>query len=184
LTAGTLFIAATAASLAGTAIEPVMSGNYLTLASENVARVSAGGLLEFVAAGTSVGIAVALYPVLRRSSPTLALGAVTFRAIEAAMYCVGAVSLLALLSLAGEFSRAGVAERPPLQAVGDALVALRTEAVLAGVFAFVLGALMYYAAFYRSRLVPRWLSGWGVAGVLLLLVACVSAVFARNPVTS
>jgi hypothetical protein len=43
---------------------------------------------------------------------------------------------------------------------------------------------MYYSAFYRSRLVPRWLSGWGIAAVLLLLVACMSALFSRSPVTS
>jgi hypothetical protein len=43
---------------------------------------------------------------------------------------------------------------------------------------------MYYYVFFRSRLLPRWLSGWGIAGVLLMLVACLSALFSRNPVTS
>ncbi|HTP16853.1 MAG TPA: DUF4386 domain-containing protein, partial [Streptosporangiaceae bacterium] len=38
--------------------------------------------------------------------------------------------------------------------------------------------------FYRSRLVPRWLSGWGIAAVFLLLTACLSALFRHAPVTS
>jgi Domain of unknown function (DUF4386) len=71
-----------------------------------------------------------------------------------------------------------------VQAIGDALVAVRQESVLAGVFACAVGALMYYVVFYRSRLIPRWLSGWGIAGVLLMLVACLSALFTRNTVTS
>lgn len=184
LIAGTLFIAATAASLAGTAIEPVLTGNYLVGISESMTRVSAGGLLELVAAGASAGIAIALYPVLRNSHPALALGAVAFRSIEAAMYTVAAVSLLSLLNVAGSFTRAAGADRASVQAVGDALLGLRSEAVLAGVFAFVLGALMYYAAFYQSRLVPRWLSAWGIAGAMLLLLACVTALFTRQAVTS
>jgi hypothetical protein len=181
-----LFIAATAASLLGTAIEqPVLTGtDYLTRISENLTRVSAGGLLELIAAGTSAGIAIALYPVLKRCSGSLALGAVVFRAMEAVMYTVSAVSLLALLTVAPRFTHAAPADRAWVQAIGDALLALREEALLAGVFAFALGAIMYYYVFYRSRLVPRWLAGWGVVAELLMLVACLSALFTRNPVTS
>jgi hypothetical protein len=186
LIAGILFIVATAASLLGTAIEqPVLTGaDYLTRISEHLTRVSAGGLFEFVAAGTSAAIAVTLYPVLKRWSGSLALGAVVFRAIEAVMYSVGAVSMLSLLTVAQQFTNAAPANRAWFQAIGDALLGARAEAVLAGVFAFGLGALMYYSVFYRSRLVPRWLSGWGIVAELLVLVACLSALFSRNPVTS
>jgi hypothetical protein len=181
-----LFIAATAASLLGTAIEqPVVAGtDYLTRISENLTRVAAGGLLELIAAGTSAGIAISLYPVLQRWSGSLALGAVVFRAMEAVLYTLGAVSLLALLNVAQRFAQAGTADRARFQAIGDALLGVRQEAILAGVFAFALGALMYYYVFYRSRLVPRWLAGWGVVAELLMLVACLSALFNHTPVTS
>jgi hypothetical protein len=182
---GLLFIAATAASLLGTAIEPALTGtDYLTRISENMTRVSGGGLLELIAAGTSAGIAISLYPVLKRWNGTLALGAVVFRAIEAVMYTLGAVSMLSLLKVAQQFTQAAGADRAWLQAIGDSLVGMRQEAILAGVFAFVVGALMYYYAFFRSRLLPRWLSVWGIAGALLMLVACLAALFSRNPVTS
>jgi hypothetical protein len=42
---------------------------------------------------------------------------------------------------------------------------------------------MYYIAFYRSRLVPRWLSGWGIVGVVSMMLASVMALFSDNPVT-
>jgi hypothetical protein len=186
LTAGGLFIVSTAASLLSSQVElPVMTRpDYLTRVSENAHLVSAGGLLEFIAAGTSVGIAIAMYPVVKRWSPRMALGSVVFRTIEAVMYTAGAVSLLSLLTVGQQFAKAATADRASVQAIADAFVGLRHEAVLAGVFAFALGALMYYYAFYRSRLIPRWLSAWGIAGVLLLLVACISALFTGNSVTS
>ena len=61
---------------------------------------------------------------------------------------------------------------------------MREDAILAGVFAFILGALMYSYVLYRSRLVPRWLSGWGIAAEFPILIACLSALFSHTPVTS
>jgi uncharacterized membrane protein len=185
VTAGVLFIVATAASLVGSAVEPVLTRtDYLTRISQNANSVSAGGLLELIAAGTSVAIAIALFPVLKRWNASMALGSVVFRTIEAVMYTVGAVGLLTLLTVGHLFAGAATADRASVQAIGDALVGVRQESVLAGVFAFAVGALMYYVIFYRSRLIPRWLSGWGIVGVILMLAACLSALFTRNPVTS
>ncbi len=30
---------------------------------------------------------------------------------------------------------------------------------------------MYYCIFYQTRLIPRWLSGWGLTGAALCMVA-------------
>ena len=38
-------------------------------------------------------------------------------------------------------------------------------------------AVMIYYLFYRSKLIPRWLSGWGLIGAILYLAAPVSAMF-------
>ena len=40
-----------------------------------------------------------------------------------------------------------------------------------GVLAFYTGATLYYLVFYRSQLIPRWLSVWGLAGTVLGLAA-------------
>jgi hypothetical protein len=58
---GTLFILATAAALAAAALEPALTGtDYLTGVADHPNRLAAAGLLYLIAAGTSVGIAIAL----------------------------------------------------------------------------------------------------------------------------
>lgn len=186
LTAGALLIVASVAALLASAVEhPVLTGTgYLAKIAENAGQVSAGGLLEFLEAGTSAGIAMALYPVLRKRSEGLALGAVALRTLEAAMYAVGGVVTLSLLYLARQHAPATILNDAGIRAIGDALTGVRQSAILAGVYAFSAGALMYYSVFYRSRLVPRWLTVWGIAAEVPLLTACLLATFGRTPVTS
>ena len=124
-----------------------------------------------------------MYPVLKERNAGLALGSVIFRTLEAAFYMVGVVSLLSLLTLGQQFTAAGAADRTSLQAIGDLLVSVRDHAALVAVFAFCLGAFMYYYLFFQSRLIPRWLSGWGIVAIILMLAACVLALFSDNPVT-
>ena len=48
---------------------------------------------------------------------------------------------------------------------------------MTGILAFYLGATVYYAVFFRSRLIPRWLSGWGIAATTLGLTAALLVFF-------
>jgi Domain of unknown function (DUF4386) len=186
LSAGVLFITATAASVSATTLsQPVLNhSDYLTRVSANANQVTGAALFDFLAAAASAGIAISLYPVLKRWNVGLALGSVVFRTVEAVMYIAGLLTLLSLPTLGQQFTRAASADRVSYQAIGDSLLNVRDQAILAGVLAFSLGALMYYYLFYRSRLVPRWLSGWGIAAIILMIVACLLAWFSHNPVTT
>jgi hypothetical protein len=181
---GVLLVLATVAALAAAQVVPALSGtDDLTGVAHHPHRLAAGALLHLVAAGTSVGIAVALYPVLSRTDGTLALGSVIFRTIEAVFYTAAVVSLLAVVPLAQRFAAAPAGGRAPFRAIVDTLLAVREQSTLAGVLAFSVGASMYYLVFYRHLLVPRWLSGWGLAGALLMTTACLLALFGGSPVT-
>ncbi len=186
VTAGVLLIAGIVTAVASSTIErSLLTGTaHLTQISANAARLTAGGLTELAAAGASVGIAIALYPVLRTRSHGLALGAVAFRAIEAAMYAVAAAITLSLPGVARHYAQAAAPGHGGIQAIGDALAVVRQYATLAGVLAYIAGALMYYCVLYRSRLLPRWLPAWGIAAAALMLTACLSAAFTHTPVTA
>jgi hypothetical protein len=181
---GALLVIATVAALAAAALSPtVTGGRYLTAVADHSNRMAASALVYLVAAGTSVGIAVALYPLLKKTHAALALGAVVFRTIEAAFYTAAVVCLLSVTTLARQFATAPAGSRPAIQAMADSVVSVRDHSNLVAVLAFSVGSFMYSAALYRSRLVPRWLSGWGMAGALLMGVAGVVSLFSDDPVT-
>jgi Domain of unknown function (DUF4386) len=184
--AGVVFIIATAASLLSTGFTGSFQDapDFLIKISANQSQVMIGVLLLLVAAFGSAGIAIAMYPVMKESNTGLALGSVVFRALEAVFYMVGIVSLLSLLTLGQQFRTAGAAERTTLQAIGNTLVSVHDHAALVAVFAFCLGAFMYYTLFFQSRLVPRWLSGFGIVAIILMMTACVLALFSDNLITS
>ena len=160
----------------------MLSGpDYLAQLAGNGGRVVVTALIEFVWAVTAAGIAIGLYPVLRRYSPALALGAVAGRMVEGMLVLVGTSSLLVLLTLGQASVAAGSAAASSYQVAGNALLAVRdwVDGFVMSL-AFLAGALMYYVVLYRSRLVPRWLSGWGLVAVVLSVVATLYAGFTQE----
>jgi hypothetical protein len=181
---GALLILATIAALAAAGLEPGLTGpDYLTGVADQPNRLAAAALLYFIAAGTSVAVAIALYPLLTKINATVALAAVVFRTIEAVFYAIAVVSLLSILPLGQQLATTPADSRAPIQAVADALLSMREHSNLAAVLAFSVAALLYYSLFHRARLVPRWLSVWGIAAALLILTASLLALFSDNAVT-
>ena len=181
---GLLFIVATVAALVAAALVPGLGGaDYLATISADADQVAVSAILYLIAAFASAGIAVSLYPVLKATNAAMALGSVVFRTLEAGMYAIAVLGLLSLVSLGTKVTSGGAGDLGALQAIGDSMVSLRDDSSLAGVLAFSLGAFLYYYLFFQSRLVPRWLSGWGIVAVVLMASACVLALFGHNPVT-
>jgi hypothetical protein len=181
---GVIFVIATVAAILAATADPILAGtDYLSKISASADQIRWNALLYIIAAFTSAGIAIAMYPVLKGVSASLALGSVVFRAIEAVFYMVAVICLLSLVTLSQQFISGGAAERSSLLPVGNLLLNLREHATLSGVFSFNVGAFMYYYLFFQSRLIPRWLSGWGIFAVTLMMVACVLALFSDRPIT-
>jgi hypothetical protein len=183
---GVIFIIATLTGpILATPLLPDLTGtDYLIRVSAHPNQVAGGVLLSIIAYLACAGIAVVMYPVLKKWNAGLALGSVVFRTIETAFYMVGLVSLMSLVTLGQQFTTAGAADRASLQAIGNLLVTVRDHAALLAVFAFCLGAFMYYYLFFQSRLIPRWLSGFGIVAIILMMAACVLALFSGNRITS
>jgi len=182
ISVGVIFIIATVLNVLGNTkfLTPILDApDFLIKISANENQVIIGGLLVLFSAFASAGIAFGLYPVLRKHNGALALGSVGLRVMEGMLYIVGVVSLLALLTLSQGYAKAGASNASSFQISGTLLLAVKDWAGQLGVIAFTLGALMYYSVFFQSKLIPRWLSGWGFLGVALSLAAALLVIFGQ-----
>lgn len=170
---GVFFILATAMGVTNAAmLGPLFIGpDYLIAMSENSGNVMISTLLNLVMAGSVVAIAVVIYPILKRTNETLAIGYLSARIIEGIILAIGGIAWLALLSLGNEFVQAGQPAGTHYQTLGDLIQSTSTSTFTLGAeIAFGVSALVLNYAFINSRIVPRWISVWGLVGGALLLV--------------
>jgi hypothetical protein len=183
---GTLFLVATIAGAIGLSLqESVIGGDdYLTKASAHPDRLATGVLLQLVMGVAVVAIAVVIYPVLRRGTERLAMAYVVARTIEAVVYVVSATGLLALITVSEKYVAAQ--DGSAYAALGQLVKAERgwSGHAILDATVFTVGALVLNTAFYRSHLVPNWLSVWGLAGAVTYLAAGVLVLYGLKPLST
>jgi hypothetical protein len=173
---GVLFIIGTVSGTVAASIgNPILDApDYLTKIAANEGQIIIGALLVFIMGIACAGIGIALYPILKQYSAGLAIGTVGFRVIEGMIEILGGVSMISLLALSREFVKAGAPDATYFQTIGAISKAgdawLSNGAML---IIWCVGASLYYSVFYQYRLVPRWLSGWGLIGITLTIIASV-----------
>jgi hypothetical protein len=180
---GVLFITATVASSLGFVfLVPILNApDILFNVTANTTQMSIGVLLLLIDSAAVVGIAVMLFPILKKQSEALALGYVGFRIIEAVMIIVAVIIPLALLTFSQEYVQATAPDASYLQTLSTLLLTVWDWALLLGIMiVFSLTALILNYLLYKSELVPRWLSGWGFIGATLLLAAGLVKIFGIN----
>ena len=183
---GILFIIATiATSISQILLSPILeTPDFLMNIGANSNQFVLGVLLELVNALASAGIAIAIFPVLKKYSEGIATGYVSFRTIEAAIGVVAATKLLSLLTLSQTYT---IAENPitsDSKNLSAFLLAAHDWTFLMVLIVFSLGALMLYPALYNSQLVPRIISIWGLVGSIMLLVANLLILFGYTSINS
>ena len=171
---GVLFILGTVPAILGAVNgKPILGApDFLIKMSANEGQMLIYTLTMFIMGVACAGIGLALYPILKEYNEGLAIGTVGFRVIEGVLDIVAAISLIALLALSQEFVKAGAPDASYFQTVGVVINAgtdwLNHGAVL---LCWCIGAFMYYSLFYQYRLVPRWLSVWGLVAICLATIS-------------
>ncbi len=134
--------------------------DYLALVYPNALQVGIGVLIESVNGIAVIGIAVIMFPILKPYNKGLTLGYVVCKVVEGAILIIGGILLLSL---------------------STTLLEVRDWIYMSHAYIFILGALIFYYLLYRSKLIPRFISVWGVIACILLLVGNLLEIMGVSP---
>ncbi len=162
---GVLFITATAATMISQIMmEPLrVDANLTAIADSHRETLAAAVLFEIISALASAGIAITLYPVLRRCAELPATGYLGMRLVEGAVGVSAAIGLIAVLETEGPLT--------------ELVLALHDWMFLLVLIVFSVGTFLLYPMLFRFRIVPKSLAVWGLIGGAMLLLSCISVLF-------
>ena len=175
---GILFIIGTVSGiLSGVVTAPIRTDAAYPLNVDAGETQWIAGTLFVLLMGLSLAmVPVLLYPILRKRNEALAMGSVLFRGVfEAIGQILLVISMFLLLTVSELYGKTGAVDAFNLQA--SLLVASGEWIQIIGGIVFSVGTLMIFILFFQTRLIPRWLSGWGVIGAVLYFTAKIVSMF-------
>jgi hypothetical protein len=172
--AGVLYIVGTVAGILSLVFTgPVLESlDYLAQVSANPNQIVIGALFVLTMGLALAMVPVMLFPILKRYNEVLAVGYVLFRGgLEAVTYLALVIGWLFLPLISQAYIKASAADASYFQSLGDFVLEAHDQIGHVLTIVFILGALMFYYVLYRSKLVPRWLSGWGLLAAIPYFVS-------------
>lgn len=121
---------------------------YAVLASSVIESKVIVMISEALSGFAVIGISVIMFPLFKPYNKNLSLGYIVFRIIEGALMVIAGILFLSSNAL--------------LLEVRDGIYIVHT-------YIFIIAALLFYYLLFKSKLIPRWLSVWGIIASILLL---------------
>ena len=146
--------------------------DYLIKIAGNQNQLILGALLTLVMGFALAGVPLVMYPVFKKRNETIALGYLIFRgALETVTYLGCVMGWLLLVALSQVTLQADPANISNFELLGNMLLKEAEISSQLTAIVFPLGALFFYIGLFQQKLLPRWLSIWGIMAVLMHLVS-------------
>jgi hypothetical protein len=151
--------------------------NLLTKATANENHIIIGALSLLIMGLALAMVPVMMFPILKKHNEALALGYVVYRgALETVITIAMVIGWLFLTVLSQQYL-AGGPDASYFQTLGTLLLNGNDSISTISQIVFPLGALMFYCLLYQSKLIPRWISGWGLIAAILWIAVTLLDLF-------
>ena len=150
-------------------IDPVIDGmDNLESVSINSNAILIRAFMQFILGLIYASIPIILYTLLKKINTSLTIGFLVFRIISVGFIFIGWLSILLLLALSQEFVTSGSPELLYFKTL-DNLLRSGRDLINHVAMPLILsvGNLMFYYILYQSKIIPNWLSLWGLIATIL-----------------
>ncbi len=179
ISVGVLFLIALVFNIVASNIyRPILNApDYIVNVYPNKIPVKIGILLDFICAPAMILIPIMLFPLFKIFNERIALGYVVFRLLEGVLHIFLTINSLSLISLSQDYLHSGAPPDSYFQVLGNSIHARTEWATLLYIIVYTLGAILFYYLLFKSKLIPRWLSGWGFLAAVLLSIGALLHMF-------
>ena len=151
--------------------------NLLTKVTANENQIIMGALFLLIMGLALAMVPVMMFPILKKHNEALALGYVVYRgALETVTTIAMVIGWLFLTVLSQQYI-AGAPDASNIQSLGTLLLNGNDSISTISQIVFPLGALIFYFLLYQSKLIPRWISGWGFIAAILWIAVTILDLF-------
>ncbi len=179
-TVGVLFIVQMVAAVFSHSIvlEPILyKSNFLTELSVNSSLVTMAIISDLICGASVFAIAVLLFPIFKSFSERVALWYIGQRLTELVGFMISGFLLLTLLSMGQSLTKEPVTDISNIEELARYFRNARGNIQNISLLLYCLGAWPFYGLLFHSKLIPRFISIWGLIGVTLLFIEILSNIF-------
>jgi hypothetical protein len=141
--------------------------NLLAKVTANENQIIIGAFFLLIMGLALAWVPVMMFPILKKQNEALALGYVVFRGALETVTTIAIVIGWLFLTVLSQAYIAGAPDGSYFQTLGTLLLNGNDSIGTISQFIFPLGALIFYCLLYQSKLIPRWISGWGLVAAIL-----------------
>jgi hypothetical protein len=145
--------------------------DYLSTISARQTTLVLGAFLMLSNSVVDVGKGVLFFPIVESHGKRTALAYLAAMIVEVVLLAVGVLSLLLIVPV-GQYAGADWA-----RAAGSLLIQSNTMVYQLAMMSLAVGNVFLWSLTIRIRLIPRWLSVWGVLGYGIFLVGAIAEMF-------
>lgn len=155
----------------------LFADNYLQTAHLHQNQWILGLIIHLCSVAATIFIAVMMFPMLKAQSVRFAIGYLIFRTLEALTFTIMESNGLSVLILSQEFIKSGSADLANFELMGSIVQQSRTHFYEIGVIFFCIASLMFYFSMFKSKILPTYITTWGLTGATLALIMMIMSLF-------